>query len=148
VYGFGGQNVLYPAGERFSSIEHPVMRVEYPKNSINPLSGRVGGVGWFTHDDTPNQELYLQYDVMFEKGFQWVKGGKLPGIYGGRTECSGRFCKYPHMQVIGCTNHLISSISLIRWKYSFGLLFHPVSVYFLTDYVDSHVGIGDCKYFC
>ncbi|CAO3694859.1 unnamed protein product [Umbelopsis ramanniana] len=65
------------------------MRVEYPKNSINPLSGRVGGVGWFTHDDTPNEELYLQYDVMFEKGFQWVKGGKLPGIYGGRTECSG-----------------------------------------------------------
>ena len=147
MYGFGAQNVLYPAGERFSSIEHPVMRVEYPKNSINPLSGRVGGVGWFTHDDTPNKELYLQYDVMFEKGFQWVKGGKLPGIYGGRTECSGRFCKYPYLQVIGCTNHLISSISLIRWKCSFGLLFHPVCVYFLTDYVDLHVGSGDCKYF-
>jgi hypothetical protein len=107
VYGFGGQNVLYPAREGIPSIEHPVMRVEYPKNSINPLSGRVGGVGWFTHDDTPNKELYLQYDVMFEKGFQWVKGGKLPGIYGGRTECSGKFCKYPYRQVIGCTQFIL-----------------------------------------
>jgi hypothetical protein len=70
------------------------MRVEYPKNSINPLSGRVGGVGWYAHDTTPYQELYFQYDVMFEDGFSWVKGGKLPGLYGGgHIDCTGMFEK-------------------------------------------------------
>ncbi|KAG2183479.1 hypothetical protein INT43_006485 [Umbelopsis isabellina] len=86
VYGFGSQNVHYPAS---LDSPQPVMKVEYPKNSINPLSGRVGGVGWFTHNVHPSQEMYFQYDVKFQHGFSWVKGGKLPGMYGGRTECSG-----------------------------------------------------------
>jgi hypothetical protein len=76
------------------------MKVEYPKNSINPLSGRVGGVGWFTHNAQSSQEIYFQYDVKFQHGFSWVKGGKLPGVYGGRTECSGKFCKiYQYGQI-------------------------------------------------
>lgn len=88
VYGFGSQNVHYPAT---LDSPQPVMKVEYPKNSINPLSGRVGGVGWFTHNVQSSQEMYFQYDVKFQHGFSWVKGGKLPGMYGGRTECSGAY---------------------------------------------------------
>jgi len=87
VYGFGAQNVHYPASE--DQEQQTVMRVEYPKNSINPLSGRVGGVGWYTHDSTPRQEIYFQYSVQFQQDFKFQKGGKLPGVYGGRVECSG-----------------------------------------------------------
>ncbi len=35
------------------------------------------------------EEMWLSYDVMFEPGWQWVLGGKLPGLAGG-TNPSGR----------------------------------------------------------
>jgi len=31
----------------------------------------------------------LEYQVFFPENFPWVKGGKLPGIIGGRTGCGG-----------------------------------------------------------
>ena len=31
----------------------------------------------------PKDELYLSYDVMFEPGFEFALGGKLPGLFGG-----------------------------------------------------------------
>jgi hypothetical protein len=33
--------------------------------------------------------LTFEYKVFFPSDFEWVKGGKLPGLYGGRTGCSG-----------------------------------------------------------
>ncbi len=37
------------------------------------------------------QSLMLSYDIAFDKDFDWVKGGKLPGLRGGpnATGCSG-----------------------------------------------------------
>ena len=32
---------------------------------------------------TPAKEYYLDYEVWFENDWQWVKGGKLPGLVGG-----------------------------------------------------------------
>ena len=29
------------------------------------------------------EEVFFKYDVLFEEGFEWVKGGKLPGLFGG-----------------------------------------------------------------
>lgn len=34
-------------------------------------------------------EVICGYEVMFEKGFQWVKGGKLPGICACFPRCVG-----------------------------------------------------------
>ena len=31
----------------------------------------------------------LEYEVYFPTGFEWVKGGKLPGFLGGPIGCSG-----------------------------------------------------------
>jgi hypothetical protein len=31
----------------------------------------------------------LAYDVFVPASFEYVQGGKLPGLYGGREECSG-----------------------------------------------------------
>jgi hypothetical protein len=33
--------------------------------------------------------LTFKYQVLFEPGFEFVKGGKLPGIYGGSSGCGG-----------------------------------------------------------
>jgi hypothetical protein len=35
--------------------------------------------------------MLLSYEIAFEAGFDWVKGGKLPGLRGGlnSTGCSG-----------------------------------------------------------
>jgi hypothetical protein len=67
-----------------------VLRVAYPVGSYAPVgtkseSGKVGGVE-FVSD--PNNgvfydEALLTYDLLFDQNFDWVKGGKLPGIYGG-----------------------------------------------------------------
>ncbi len=38
---------------------------------------------------TPQEEYYFSYRVKFENGFDFVKGGKLPGLAGGIANCGG-----------------------------------------------------------
>ncbi len=67
-----------------------MLRVSYPKGSIDyssvskygtPLGGAQAAVPF--SDDQPHQ--YLRYYVRFQPGFQFNRGGKLPGVYGGDT---------------------------------------------------------------
>ena len=37
----------------------------------------------------PALTVTLAYDVFVPASFEYVQGGKLPGLYGGREECSG-----------------------------------------------------------
>lgn len=34
-------------------------------------------------------ELTLKYDIKMKENYEFVKGGKLPGLFGGATSCSG-----------------------------------------------------------
>lgn len=57
----------------------------YPKGSYIPSKDPRGGFSFYalgpdTVDFTAARELTLGYSVMFPAGFQWQKGGKLPGI--------------------------------------------------------------------
>ncbi|KAI9063941.1 polysaccharide lyase family 14 protein [Trametes sanguinea] len=77
----------------------------FPAGSINPgnKSAPPGGFGFYLRgppafaqalqDSSVNQEVIMGYDVLFEEDFQFRKGGKLPGIYGGVGEsaygCTG-----------------------------------------------------------
>lgn len=62
------------------------IKATYPQGSYRlGLSGRKGGLLFYTGgpsdvDLTTAKEATLGYSVMFEKGFQWNKGGKLPGL--------------------------------------------------------------------
>lgn len=67
-------------------------KVVYPANSYAPVgtkndnSGNVGGVEFFS---VPNGDSYynsalLSYQLAFDPNFEWVKGGKLPGLFGGK----------------------------------------------------------------
>jgi hypothetical protein len=63
----------------------------YPKGSSNPGGDIVGGTGLYAEPMAlkPNRPVWLQYDVYFDKDFDFVQGGKLPGLYGGHPSCSG-----------------------------------------------------------
>ncbi|GAA5925480.1 uncharacterized protein JCM15063_005035 [Sporobolomyces koalae] len=71
----------------------PAMQVTFPKGSINPANkdAPTGGVGMYLSplDLSKATNVSLEYSVFFPADFDFVKGGKLPGLYGGHTGCSG-----------------------------------------------------------
>ncbi|KAI0264193.1 hypothetical protein BC834DRAFT_884177 [Gloeopeniophorella convolvens] len=78
---------------------HPTVHVHdrdawealYPKGSINPTGVVKGGFGFYLAGPKAfadamaagAREAVVGYEMLFEDGFQWAKGGKLPGVYGG-----------------------------------------------------------------
>ncbi|KAI9490048.1 hypothetical protein BDB00DRAFT_980116 [Zychaea mexicana] len=69
-----------------------VLQVAYPKGSSNPGGSTQGGIGFYAqplHLRNEAKTVVLEYSVYFPKKFQFVKGGKLPGLYGGHEGCSG-----------------------------------------------------------
>lgn len=83
-----------------SSSSDLVLQIEYPKGSYAPSVGPVeGGAQFYSTpfgDKTPYSKMMISYDVGFPDGFNWVLGGKLPGVYGAlpndgspRQGCSG-----------------------------------------------------------
>ncbi|RUS25014.1 hypothetical protein BC938DRAFT_472746 [Jimgerdemannia flammicorona] len=89
-YGYGREDITYPHPDPVGGTDK-VLKILYPKNSINPRSGRVGGLGFHTKRLPEANEAYIEYEVYFAQEFKWVKGGKLPGLYGGRIECAGGY---------------------------------------------------------
>ncbi|KAI8850493.1 hypothetical protein BC829DRAFT_361421, partial [Chytridium lagenaria] len=68
-----------------------VIRALYPQNSFKPSSNPVGGFGLSAAplDLTRTQKVTLEYQVFFPRDFEFNKGGKLPGLFGGEFGCSG-----------------------------------------------------------
>lgn len=69
----GRASVVEEGGNRF-------LRVTFTGNEFGPANG---GVQFKVPLGDSHDELYLYYRVRFAPGFQWVKGGKLPGLVGG-----------------------------------------------------------------
>ena len=60
------------------------MRVSYPAGSASKRAGGVdGGTQLYLRLPEPVDEMNLEYSIRFPAGFDFVKGGKLPGLYGG-----------------------------------------------------------------
>jgi hypothetical protein len=91
--GWGEQNrrVVADPSDRFSHF----LRVQYPKGSASPTVHRdrgvpLGGTQFQAKLGIPAQEsLRLSYYVRFSEGFDFVKGGKLPGLFGGTGNTGG-----------------------------------------------------------
>ncbi|KAL4522807.1 hypothetical protein Ndes2526B_g00860 [Nannochloris sp. 'desiccata'] len=85
-----------PTGES----NQPVLKIQYPKGSWSPGSVKPGGTLFFaypykaipTSGDNPlsKQSATFEYEVYFPNDFDFVKGGKLPGMAGGAK--NGRGC--------------------------------------------------------
>ncbi|KAJ3152024.1 hypothetical protein HDU89_001671 [Geranomyces variabilis] len=68
-----------------------VLQITYPAGTRNPKDGNVGGTGFYASpiDLSGASTVTFSYQILFPKGFNFVKGGKLPGLYGGHPGCSG-----------------------------------------------------------
>ena len=71
----------------------PVLQVTYAAGSYSHDTGGAQFYTlWNTSDGTTDfARMMVSYEIAFEGNFDWVKGGKLPGIRGGldSTGCSG-----------------------------------------------------------
>ncbi|KAH0589491.1 hypothetical protein H2248_005236 [Termitomyces sp. 'cryptogamus'] len=70
----------------------PVLEVIYPANSFGSSDNGAQFINlWNATGGSSFQSMLLSYEVAFDAGFNWVKGGKLPGLRGGlnSTGCSG-----------------------------------------------------------
>lgn len=61
----------------------PVLKVTYSANQFSATSSGTQFLSLF-NGSQPFQSMLLTYDVAFDQNFDWVKGGKLPGIRGGK----------------------------------------------------------------
>jgi hypothetical protein len=67
-----------------------VLKVMYPRNSYNPSGNIFGGIHFYAQPSVfPTREISFNYSVNFDQNFDWVKGGKLPGVYIGQTGANG-----------------------------------------------------------
>jgi hypothetical protein len=75
---------------RFKSV----LRVTYPAGSASPqvatLGAPLGGAQFLAAlGRSPKEARKLRYFLRFSPGFDFVKGGKLPGFYGGSANSGG-----------------------------------------------------------
>ncbi|HWN36416.1 MAG TPA: hypothetical protein VNP03_26930 [Pseudonocardia sp.] len=71
-----------------------LLRVTYPAGSASPTvtrdGGKAGGAQSYLHLPHSAEVMTLSYSVRFQPGFRFVKGGKLPGLFGGDAGSGGR----------------------------------------------------------
>lgn len=75
-----------------SSPSGPVLEVTYPQGSFSHGTGGTQLYSlWNTTDGSKFASMVVTYEVAFDAGFNWVMGGKLPGVRGGPDPdgCSG-----------------------------------------------------------
>ena len=65
-----------------------VLKIKYPKGSVGPNTIGFSG-SQFIKNLTPSNEYYLDYYLKFEEGFDFSKGGKLPGLTSGGSTFTG-----------------------------------------------------------
>ncbi|MGB7440499.1 MAG: polysaccharide lyase [Coleofasciculaceae cyanobacterium] len=89
-WGLQNTTELTDSSGKFGSL----LRVDYPEGSAAPSVSRnegaaLGGAQFYADLGVPGKDsLRLSYYVRFAEDFDFVKGGKLPGLYGG-TGASG-----------------------------------------------------------
>jgi hypothetical protein len=94
------QDVVDAPGDAPSGTK--AFQAKYPKGSYNPSGNPRGGFGFYLGDPAgvPDfsyesaTEMLFSYAVYFPENFEWVKGGKVPGAFGGSSPedaygCSG-----------------------------------------------------------
>ncbi|QOR39615.1 hypothetical protein HNO52_14635 [Billgrantia diversa] len=83
-------------GALTSGLPEPALRAHYPRNSSSPSDADQqvvprGGLGFYTKEKNlqDTDRACLHYRLRFEANFDFVKGGKLPGLYGGDAPSGG-----------------------------------------------------------
>jgi hypothetical protein len=91
-WGLKNLQVVSERGSKFPRI----LRVTYPKESASFTAAKrygtpVGGAQFEADLGlSPRDSLHLRYYVRFADDFPFVKGGKLPGLFGGKARAGGQ----------------------------------------------------------
>ncbi|NJN85333.1 MAG: hypothetical protein HC881_02160 [Leptolyngbyaceae cyanobacterium SL_7_1] len=91
---FGATN-LQPIANGNSTGNATALRVRFPAGSASPAVARsnnraIGGAQFLGDGGVaPRDSMRLSYSLRFSDGFDFVKGGKLPGLYGGNAPSGG-----------------------------------------------------------
>ncbi|MGD0676360.1 MAG: polysaccharide lyase [Polyangiaceae bacterium] len=90
---FGQNDLEVVSDARFGKA----LRVHYPAGSSSPSYARekhpIGGAEFKVAlpDGRGTSSIFLSYWLKFAPGFQWVRGGKLPGVCGGSCPSGGAY---------------------------------------------------------
>lgn len=88
---YGADDTVFVQDPFNTNNTTPVLQVNYPAGSYSPIGlqskGIKGGAEFFSEVEKGKSynTALLSYDLAFDSTFNWVKGGKLPGIYGGKV---------------------------------------------------------------
>ncbi len=63
------------------------MKFNFPMGCVG---ASAGGGQWWAPLGPGHEEVYFSYNMMFRPGFDWVMGGKLPGLGGGDNPTGGK----------------------------------------------------------
>lgn len=96
----GGSNIEFvsdpfpnkPVPTSTQNITGPVLKVKYPAGGFGSESSGMQLYSlWNTTDNSRFQSMLVTYEVAFDSNFDFLKGGKLPGLRGGPDPdgCSG-----------------------------------------------------------
>ncbi|KAJ8663865.1 hypothetical protein O0I10_000140 [Lichtheimia ornata] len=95
---YGNSDVSFESDPITNNASQTVMSVLYAAGSYSPSGkhAKDGSLGGAEFNAAPfggasYDSALLSYDLAFAENFNWVLGGKLPGIYGGADDegCSG-----------------------------------------------------------
>ncbi|EIE75675.1 hypothetical protein RO3G_00379 [Rhizopus delemar RA 99-880] len=96
---YAPEDISFTSDPIDTNSTNTVLKVNYPAGSYAPVGtkngngGVKGGAEFYSlpNGQTEYNTALLRYDVAFDSNFDWVKGGKLPGIFGGDISqgCSG-----------------------------------------------------------
>ena len=66
-----------------------VLEIKYPQGKVGQEED-AGGAQWRLRFEESFNKCTAEYQVMFPIGFDFVKGGKLPGLCGGTSPAGGK----------------------------------------------------------
>lgn len=85
-----------------SFINRKSIRVTYPEGTFK--SPKTGGFQFKSAPTVESEEMLLQYSIYVPPDFDFVKGGKLPGLYGGEALSGGN---HKGMGITGITLRIV-----------------------------------------
>lgn len=91
VEGAWGLDRNLSLAEPSSTSDRLAWRITFPAGTSAPSDGGTGGAGFSTRPPGwhPSDRACLSYRLRFPADFDFVRGGKLPGLYGGSPPSGG-----------------------------------------------------------
>ncbi|KZT26745.1 polysaccharide lyase family 14 protein [Neolentinus lepideus HHB14362 ss-1] len=84
-------NDATPGASSNPKASGPVLQITYPNGSYSHDTGGAQLYSLWNTSDSSLLSMMVSYEIAFDSGFDWVQGGKLPGLRGGPNPdgCSG-----------------------------------------------------------